>query len=280
MPAPPIPRRRPRRGSADTRPPRRSSDRTARNPSAVTRPAGHGVPQRLLDLTGQSPGGSRQVGPEQRAVLAQRVQDVAGTAGSGLGRRQVAPRGAQQPGQVVADRQRDRRGPRRGQAAAPGSRVGLAVADRQPAPGDLAGQAQLIQPLAAVAVDPGGQDRVLPGPGGQLEALQLLDNGEHAEPALAPGARVHVLPAQQEPHEVPGGDRLDLGPLPLPGVGVDAGQQPPGAELLCAVRRGEPAAEREAFVLQPGQARGRPASPAAQCAWARSAAVDGPRQSR
>ena len=84
-----------------------------------------------------------------------------------------------------------------------------------------------------------------------------------------------VLPAQQEPDEVPGGDRLDLAPLPLPGVGVDPGQQPPGAVLLRpAVAGGEAAADGEAFLLQPGQ-RADIAASGSPVAWTRSATADG-----
>jgi hypothetical protein len=135
----------------------------------------------------------------------------------------------------------------------PGRRVRLDVAHRQPSPGDLARQARLIQPLASVAVHPAGEYGVLPRPGGQLVALQLLNDAEHTAPALAPGARRDALPAQQEPHEVPGGDRLDLAALPLPGVDVNAGKQPPGAELLAAAAPGEAAADGEALLFQPGQ---------------------------
>src|SRR5262249_57841405 len=69
-----------------------------------------------------------------------------------------------------------------------------------------------VQPLPAVPGHAGREDGLLPGPGGQLEALQLLDHREHAAAALAPGVRGDVLPAQQEPDEVPGRDRLDLAP--------------------------------------------------------------------
>ena len=65
-----------------------------------------------------------------------------------------------------------------------------------------------------------------------------------------------MLPAQQEAHEVPGRDRLDLAPLALPGVRVDASQHPPGTELLCSVRIGEAAPQREAFVLQADEGEG------------------------
>jgi hypothetical protein len=50
-----------------------------------------------------------------------------------------------------------------------------------------------------------------------------------------------------------GRDRLGLVPLALPGVGVDPGQHPPGAEFLLPVRVGEAAAQRETLVLQPDE---------------------------
>jgi len=157
----------------------------------------------------------------------------------------------QQPWQFVADGQGDGGGPGRG-AGPPGRLVRLA-ADREPAPGDAAVQAYLVQPLPAVSGHPGREHGLLPGPGGQLETLQLLHYGQHAAAALPPGVGGDVLPAQQEADEVAGRDRLDLAPLALPGVRVDAGQHPPGAPLFGSVRVGEPAAEREALVLQPDQ---------------------------
>ena len=69
-----------------------------------------------------------------------------------------------------------------------------------------------------------------------------------------------MLPAEQEADEVPGRNRLDLAPLALPAVRVNAGQHPPGAPFLGPVRVGEPAPQREALVLQPdkGKVDGRP----------------------
>src|SRR5215469_18959612 len=59
-----------------------------------------------------------------------------------------------------------------------------------------------------------------------------------------------MLPAQQEAHEISGGDGLDLAPAPLPGVGVDARKEPARAILLRPVRFGEVPADGEAFRLE------------------------------
>ncbi len=89
--------------------------------------AGHRVPQRLVNLARQPAGQRGQVGPEQRAVRPQRVQDVPGPAAGRLSRGQVAASHPQQPRQVVAERQRDRRGAGWRQPAPPRLRVGVGV---------------------------------------------------------------------------------------------------------------------------------------------------------
>ena len=68
------------------------------------------------------------------------------------------------------------------EAPAPGLAVCFGCAQRQPAPADLARQAEVFQPAPLVALDPGGEDGLLPGPGGELETLQLLDDGQQARP--------------------------------------------------------------------------------------------------
>ena len=89
-------------------------------PEAVRgeQPPGHAVPQRVLDLARQPPGRGGQVGLEQRAPLGQRVEHVPGPAGPGPGRRRRPAGRGQQPGQVVAEHQRDRRRPGRRQPPA------------------------------------------------------------------------------------------------------------------------------------------------------------------
>src|SRR5215469_2296979 len=62
-----------------------------------------------------------------------------------------------------------------------------------------------------------------------------------------------MLPPEQEAHEVPRSDGLNLAPPPLPGVGVDARQQPTRAVLLRPARSGEVAADGEALRLKPSE---------------------------
>ena len=71
-------------------------------------------------------------------------------------------------------------------------------------------EAELIEPGRVVAVEPRRQDLALPRAGGGLVARELV---EHArEPVGADHLRAlgDPLPAQQEPHERAGVDRLDL----------------------------------------------------------------------
>ena len=71
----------------------------------------------------------------------------------------------------------------------------------------------------------------LPGARRDLEALELLDHGEEAAPALELRPRRHVLPAQQEAHEVLRRHRLDLAAQAIRRVAVDAGEEAPLAAL-------------------------------------------------
>ncbi|MGB6455115.1 MAG: MFS transporter, partial [Streptosporangiaceae bacterium] len=118
-------------------------------------PAGDCVPQRLVHLGRQSARQRGQVRAEQRALRPQRVQHVPGPAAGRLSRGRVAAGRAQQPRQVIAQCQGDRRGAGRRQPASP--RLGLGprvhrrrISHRQPAPASLPRHAQLVQPLATV----------------------------------------------------------------------------------------------------------------------------------
>ena len=95
---------------------------------------------------------------------------------------------------------------------------------------------EVLEPAVLVPLD-GAEDGLLPCAGGDLEPLELVHDGQHAGPPLALCAGGDVLPLQQEPHELLGGDGLDLTTQAVLGIGVDAGQQPTRAPLLVARRR-------------------------------------------
>ena len=65
--------------------------------------------------------------------------------------------------------------------------------------------------------------------------------------------RVHVLPAEQEPHQIRRGDWLDLAAQPPEREPVDARKQRPFAPLEPARTRSEAATEKHALRLQGGQ---------------------------
>jgi hypothetical protein len=130
-------------------------------------------------------------------------------------------------------------------------------ADCETRPGELARQAQLVEPFGPIPPDARRQHGRLPGPGGDLESLQLLDHGEEALPPLQLAARRDVLPSQEETQQILCGDGLDLAPEPLGRVPVDPGEEPPLAELLDARPRGiEVPPQEEALRLEPGQGGG------------------------
>ena len=90
-------------------------------PSPVDEPARDEIPQRLFELRRQLAARRGEVVEEQRAVLAQRVE----RGGRGAGRRILrllrAAHGLQQPAEIAAQRERDRRRALR-RCAAPGRR--------------------------------------------------------------------------------------------------------------------------------------------------------------
>ena len=66
--------------------------------------------------------------------------------------------------------------------------------------------------------------------------VQLFNHSQCSTPALALGARRHVLPAQQEADEVLGGHGLDLAPQAGERVAVNPGQQAAITELFARER--------------------------------------------
>jgi len=98
-----------------------------------------------------------------------------------------------------------------------------------------------------VSVDARGQNGALPAVGRQLESVQLFEDRAEAVDAAQPMRGVHVLPREQEPHEIRRADRLDFRAQPVERVAMDAGQQPPVAPLNRSptIYRGARRARRE-----------------------------------
>ena len=91
-----------------------------------------------------------------------------------------------------------------------------------------------------VPLDPNGQDVAFPCTCGNLEALELIDHIQDAEATLALSPGDYVLPPQQEPHELLGGDRLDLASQAVLCICVDAREEAPSAPLLDVLAAGGP----------------------------------------
>src|SRR3954471_17934984 len=86
------------------------------------------------------------------------------------------------------------------------------VRARQPSPGDLAGEAELVEQRLVIARHPRRQDVALPGARGRLESLQLPQHFGQSLRAVELRALLHVLPAEQVAEEVLRGAGLDLAP--------------------------------------------------------------------
>ena len=206
----------PGRGSAD-RPDRAgapSSERTAENASAVTSPGPRGprARRRPRPADDRSRRGARS-GSRRRArggrpgrrprprTVGSAPRSPCRTAASSHPRSSRGTRASGVAGDGVAAPRRTALLPPR-----PASR-----SRREPTPGHLAGEAQLVEPPRLVADHPGRQHVGLPLAGGDLEPGQLLDDREQPRPALELGPGRDVLPAGQEPDEVGDAGRLDRG---------------------------------------------------------------------
>jgi hypothetical protein len=103
---------------------------------------------------------------------------------------------------------------------------------RKPRPGDIAGEAQLVEPLRVVVDDAHGQDISLPRHRRDFEPLQLCDRFENATLAFEPPGAGHVLPHEEIPHEVLRRHRLDLATEAVEREAVNASEKPPVAPLF------------------------------------------------
>ena len=154
--------------------------------------------------------------PRERSVLEHRAGAFAQ---GGLGRSRVAIGRRPQPlpdVAVLAQKQRDGRGRhetrrirRRGQSR----------------PADLAGEAQHVEHLRLVRDQTRRQDRALPRACRELEPVEHREDLTQPVDPGQPRGRFHVLPGEQEAHEVGGAHRFDLRAQPVQRVTVNARQQ-------------------------------------------------------
>ena len=243
----PRSRRDRRRVSVVVRPPAPTRARIAPNPSEVSSPRDTPSQRPRSTSSGSrlvaSPSSSAKHAPRARSTS--RISAVAPTAGSAGS--PPAARPLEQPGEVGAEHDRDRRGLRR----RAGRRVGVGAGPgREPQPADLAVVAQPVEPRGVVVAQPAGEQLGLPRDRGGLEALELLDHG--GEPGLARELRAgrDVLPAQQEAHEVLRGRGLDALAPRAARVRVHPREQPARDPLRPVRARRVAALEREALVLE------------------------------
>jgi hypothetical protein len=124
---------------------------------------------------------------------------------------------------VLAHEQRDRRGAQR----SPAARASCGGRRRQARPAGATRQTQAVEPLRIVVGHARGQDIELPRGGRDLAPVELL---EHLREAARAGDALrlgHVLPVEQEAHEVRRRDRLDLRAQAVQRVAMDAREQAP-----------------------------------------------------
>ncbi len=95
----------------------------------------------------------------------------------------------------------------------------------QSRPDRPAGEAQIVEPGELVVGEAHRQDLRLPRRGGRLESLQLADDRVERIRSLAALVLGHVLPAEQEAHEILRRHRLDFLAQAADRVAMDAGQQ-------------------------------------------------------
>ena len=136
----------------------------------------------------------------------------------------------QQPGRIVAQKQRDRR-----RACRPHPTSGAALAAfvivecrmrRQPSPHDFTRDAQLIEQIGRVLPDSLPQDVDFPRSRRNFVTLQLLDDVKRTVEPVELRPLLQVLPLIQEPHEIARVDRLNLPAKPAEREAMDPREHP------------------------------------------------------
>src|SRR4029453_4182775 len=103
-----------------------------------------------------------------------------------------------------------------------------------PPPRHHAAEAEMLEVVGLIGAHACGQDLRLPGTRRQLDALQLPDDREQAVAAVEPRSGLHVLPAEEESHQIGGAHRLDRLAQPAGGEPVGTREERAGAPLLVA----------------------------------------------
>jgi hypothetical protein len=101
----------------------------------------------------------------------------------------------------------------------------------EPRPGDLPRQAEHVEHARIVTIDAGRQHRSFPCGSGQLETVEHRHGLAQSVRPRQPIGRVHVLPLEQEPHEIRRTHGLDLGAQPVHGIPMDPREQRPVTPL-------------------------------------------------
>src|SRR5439155_765197 len=131
-------------------------------------------------------------------------------------------------------------------AARPGTDRGVSHAP-EPAPDQLAGEGDLVEPLLPVSRDPGREHLRFPRGGRDLESGEPARDLDDAARAFEPVALAGVLPAGEKAPELRRGDRLDFTAQALEGVAMNSGEQPAIAPGLASL---ETAAKDRALRFQ------------------------------
>ena len=165
---------------------RSTRDRMAPKPSAVSRPRETPSHSARSMSSGKPVGGVAELAREARAALAEHLDDLGGRADRGLGRVAAGTRGFEQPREVVAVHDGDRRGLRR----RPRGCVGVvADAGREPQPAHLAVVAEAVEPRRVVVPQPAREQVGLPRHRGRLVALELFERRRPARLRPRAGCR-------------------------------------------------------------------------------------------
>src|SRR5204863_482356 len=186
-------------------------------PRAVPRPPREGRTARRPSPRRSGRRGSRRAPRASAARPTRRATAACAT------RARAAPAPPRPSGEGTAARSASARRRRPGARRAcvlPRRRVGLEAASDH-----RTRETEAVEIGGVVARDARRQHLSLPGARRQLEPLQLADDLEEPVAAVELRPRLHVLPAEEEAHQVGGGDGLDLPAQAAEGQAVDARQE-------------------------------------------------------